>query len=181
VRLCGSFLGLFPLVRPFLWGVRVVLMPRPWLFFLLRWFFRLLLVRGVVVVARLLAVRLPVFVRLLRRVAVGFLFRLPPVLLVCCLLPRLLAVFLALALVLGLLWLLRLVWGFLAWFFFPLLFLFPLAGRWLLSVVAGFRFALLRFLSCPCLRSFWVWSSSASILHQFSIFYFPDRLGLWES
>jgi hypothetical protein len=180
LRLCGSFLGLFPLVRPFLWGVRVVRMVLLGRCSLVRRFSRLRLVRGVVVVVRLLVARLPAFVRLLRLVVAGFLFPVLPVLLVCCLLPRLRAVFLGLALVLGLPLPLRLVVVFLAWFSCLLLCLFLLVGPWLLSAVVG-GLSAPRFLSCRFLRSFLVWSSSASILHQFNIFYFPDRLGLWES
>jgi len=164
LRLCGSFLGLFPLVRPFLWGVRVVRMVLPVRCSLVRRFSRLLLVFGAVVVVRLLVGRLPVFVRLRLPVVVGFLFPALPVLLVCCLLPPLPVALAVLVRVRGLLLPLRLAVGFLAWFFCPRLFLFLLVGPWLLSVVGGFRFVR-QFVSCPFLRRSFVCSSSASVIY----------------
>ena len=164
LRLCGSFLGSFPLVRPFLSAVRLEPMVWPVRCSLVRRFFRLLLAFGVVVVVRLLVGRLPVFVRLRLPVVVGFLSPALPALLVCCLLPPLPVALVVLALAPGLLLPLRLAVGFLAWFFCPLLFLFLLVGPWLRLAAAGFRFGLL-FFSCRFLRSFFVWSSSASVVY----------------
>ena len=152
LRLCVSFLGSFPLVRPFLSVVRLEPMVWPVRCFLVRRFSRLRLAFGVGVVVRLLVGRLPVFVRLRLPVVVGFLSPALPALLVCCLLPPLPVALVVLVRVPGLLWLLRLAVGFLAWFFCPLLFLFLLVGPWLRLAAVGFRFVLL-FFSCRFLRS----------------------------